>query len=163
MNVEQVNAFRGRGGGGQQKGEDYYKLLNVKRGASEAEIKKKFKKQAIKFHPDKNKDDPEGAKQKFQKIANAYEVLSDPKKRQIYDEYGEEGLKNEGQGGGPGPDMDDIFNQFFGGGFGGGGRRGGGFGGGGQQFHFNFGGDPFGGGGGDPFGDMGGFGGHHQQ
>jgi len=58
----------------------------VKHNASETEIRKKFKKLAIKFHPDKNKDDPEGAKEKFQKLANAYEVLSDPKKREIYDE-----------------------------------------------------------------------------
>jgi len=60
-------------------------LLGVKKTASEAEIKKAFKKAAIKYHPDKNLDDPDGAKAKFQKIANAYEVLSDEDKRRIYD------------------------------------------------------------------------------
>lgn len=57
----------------------------MKRGASDGEIKKKFKKLAIKYHPDKNQDDPEKAKVRFQKIANAYEVLSDPEKRKLYD------------------------------------------------------------------------------
>ena len=60
-------------------------MLGVKKTASEAEIKKSFKKAAIKYHPDKNLDDPDGAKAKFQKIANAYEVLSDEDKRRIYD------------------------------------------------------------------------------
>lgn len=60
-------------------------MLGVKKTASEAEIKKAFKKAAIKYHPDKNLDDPDGAKAKFQKIANAYEVLSDEDKRRIYD------------------------------------------------------------------------------
>ena len=60
------------------KEEDLYKVLGVKRGATEDEIKKAFKKLAIKYHPDKNKDDPDAAKEKFQKIAHAYEVLSDP-------------------------------------------------------------------------------------
>lgn len=112
--------------------------MGVKKDASEQEIKKAFKKLAIKYHPDKNQDDPEAAKEKFQKIANAYETLSDPDKRKIYDMQGEEGVRQaeqrEGQGQGGGfHDMnyDDIFNSFFGGG----GRRGGG-----QQFHFNFGG-----------------------
>ena len=73
--------------------EDYYAALGLKRGADENAIKKAFKKLAIKYHPDKNKDDPEGAKQRFQKIANAYEVLSDPEKRSVYDEHGEEGVK----------------------------------------------------------------------
>ena len=59
--------------------------MGLKRGATEAQIKKAFKKLAIKFHPDKNKHDPEGAKAKFQKIANAYETLSDPDKRKVYD------------------------------------------------------------------------------
>lgn len=69
---------------------------------------------AIKYHPDKNADDPEGAKVKFQKIANAYETLSDPEKREIYDVHGEEGVKeNEQRQGGS---HQDIFEQFFGGG-----------------------------------------------
>jgi curved DNA-binding protein CbpA len=75
--------------------ENYYQLLGLKKGATDDQIKKAFKKMAIKFHPDKNKDDPDGAKQKFQKIANAYETLSDPEKRQIYDEHGEEGIKRQ--------------------------------------------------------------------
>jgi len=66
------------------KAEDYYKVLGVKRDANDKQIKKAFKKMAIKYHPDKNTEDPEGAKAKFQKIANAYEVLSDPEKREIY-------------------------------------------------------------------------------
>jgi len=73
--------------------QDYYQVLGLKRGASEEQIKKAFKKMAIKFHPDKNKDDPEGAKKKFQTIANAYETLSDPEKKRVYDQHGEEGLK----------------------------------------------------------------------
>jgi len=86
-----VNAGRrGHHGGGrqqqQEKEEDYYKVMGVKKGATDAQIKKAFKKLAIKYHPDKNRDNPEAAKQKFQEIANAYEVLSDPEKRRIYDQ-----------------------------------------------------------------------------
>ena len=73
--------------------DDYYKLLGLKRSASEAEIKKAFKKLAIKHHPDKNLDDPETSKKKFQKIANAYEILSDPDKKAAYDQGGEEAVK----------------------------------------------------------------------
>ena len=65
--------------------EDLYKIMGVKKDATEPEIKKAFKKLAIKYHPDKNQDDPETAKEKFQKIANAYEILSDADKRRIYD------------------------------------------------------------------------------
>ena len=119
-----------------EKEEDYYKVLGVKKTATEAEIKKAFKKLAIKYHPDKNQDDPDGAKAKFQVIANAYEVLSDETKRRIYDQQGAEGVRqNEAGGGGGGPgdiNMDDLFAQFFGGG---GGRRQGGGGGGGFHFH----------------------------
>ena len=75
-----------------EKAEDYYKILGVKRSATDAQIKKAFKKLAIKYHPDKNADDPEGAKEKFQKVAQAYETLSDPEKRKIYDVSGEEGV-----------------------------------------------------------------------
>ena len=74
-------------------GKDYYQMLGVKRNAQEAEIRRAFKKLSLKYHPDKNKDDPETAKAKFVEIANAYEVLSDPEKRKIYDERGEEGIK----------------------------------------------------------------------
>ena len=72
---------------------DYYQDLGLKRGATDDQIKKAFKKLAIKYHPDKNKDDPDGAKAKFQKIAHAYETLSDPEKKNVYDQHGEEGLK----------------------------------------------------------------------
>jgi len=72
-------------------GKDYYKTLGLSRGASEEDIKKAYKKMALKYHPDKNKS--AGAEEKFKEIAEAYEVLSDPKKRQVYDQYGEEGLK----------------------------------------------------------------------
>ena len=74
-------------------GEDYYKLLGVSRNASKGEIKRAFKKLSLKYHPDKNKDNPEAAKAKFIKIANAYEVLTDDKKRDIYNKFGEEGVK----------------------------------------------------------------------
>ena len=110
----------------------------MKRDASEQDIKKAFKKLAIKYHPDKNQDNPDAAKDKFQKIANAYETLSDEDKRRIYDQQGEDGVREheqrQGQPGGGNQqfnnmDFDDIFSQFFGGG----GGRGGGF-------HFNAGG-----------------------
>ena len=114
-------------------GEDYYNLLGVKRTASKAEIKKAFKKLSLKYHPDKNKDNPKKAKEMFIKIANAYEVLSNDEKRKIYDQYGEEGIKANEQGGGSNFNFDnmgfeEIFSQFFGGG------------GGGAKFEFNFGG-----------------------
>lgn len=111
--------------------------MGVKKTASEQEIKKAFKKLAIKHHPDRNLEDPEGAKQKFQKIANAYDTLSDEEKRRIYDQQGEEGVRqHEQRDGQPGGhqqfhnmNFDDIFSNFFGGG-----------GGGHQHFHFNMGG-----------------------
>jgi curved DNA-binding protein CbpA len=104
-------------------GEDYYKILGVSRSASETEIKKAFKKLSLKYHPDKNKKNPEAAKNMFIKVANAYEVLSDPKKKKIYDLHGEQGVKeqtereNSGQQGGgfrQGGSFDDIFEQFMG-------------------------------------------------
>lgn len=70
-------------------GRDYYKTLGISKGATEEDIKKAYKKQALKWHPDKNKSP--SAEDKFKEIAEAYEVLSDPKKRDIYDQYGEEG------------------------------------------------------------------------
>merc|ERR1719245_2858257 len=91
----------------------FYKALEVDKGASEPEIKKAYRKLAVKYHPDKG-GDPE----KFKDITRAYEVLSDPEKRSKYDKYGEEGL--EGGGGG---DPSDIFESFFGGGQRGGGSR----------------------------------------
>lgn len=70
-------------------GKDYYDILGIKKGASEDDIKKAYRKQALRFHPDKNKSP--GAEEKFKEIAEAYDVLSDPKKKDIYDRYGEEG------------------------------------------------------------------------
>jgi len=95
-------------------GKDYYATLGVNRGASDHEIKKAYRKLALAYHPDKNKDP--GAEAKFKEIGEAYDVISDPKKRKIYDEHGEEGLKEGfGSGGGMHNPM-DIFEMFFGGG-----------------------------------------------
>lgn len=97
---------------------DYYEVLGVGRDANAEAIKKSYRKLAMKYHPDRNPDDKE-AEDRFKEAAEAYEVLSDPKKRQIYDRYGHEGLKNSGYSG-PG-NFDDIFSSFsdlFGGIFG---------------------------------------------
>ena len=108
---------------------DYYELLGVDRSADTAEIKKAYRKLAIKYHPDRNPDNPEAA-EKFKEISKAYEILSDEEKRPLYDQYGEDAFKASGMGGGGGGDPFDIFNSFFGGGgspfdsfFGGGQRR----------------------------------------
>ncbi|MBN3298625.1 DNJB4 protein, partial [Amia calva] len=69
-------------------GKDYYKILGIQKGAADEDIKKAYRKQALKWHPDKNKS--ANAEDKFKEIAEAYEVLSDPKKREIYDQFGEE-------------------------------------------------------------------------
>ncbi|KAL7127057.1 hypothetical protein ABFS83_14G228800 [Erythranthe nasuta] len=95
----------------------YYEILGVPKTASPDDLKKAYKKAAIKNHPDKG-GDPE----KFKELAHAYEVLSDPEKREIYDQYGEDALKEGMGGGGGGHDPFDIFSSFFGGSpFGGGG------------------------------------------
>lgn len=108
---------------------DYYDILGVSKGASEDELKKAYRKLAIKYHPDKNPDNPE-AEDKFKEAAEAYEVLSNPDKRARYDRFGHDGMRAGGGGGAGGMNMDDIFSQFgdiFGGGspfesfFGGGG------------------------------------------
>lgn len=114
---------------------DYYEVLGVTKNATEDEIKKAYRKLAIKYHPDRNPDDKE-AEEKFKEAAEAYDVLHDPQKRQQYDQFGFDapgGFGSSGFGGG-GFNMDDIFSMFgdiFGGhsGFGGFG----GFGGGGQR------------------------------
>ncbi|XP_076468793.1 dnaJ homolog subfamily B member 9-like isoform X2 [Babylonia areolata] len=88
--------------------EDYYKILGVSRGASDKEIKKAFRKLAVKYHPDKNKD--KGAEDKFVKIAQAYEVLSDPEKRKNYDQFGDE--SSQGQTFQSNFNFDDFFKDF---------------------------------------------------
>ncbi|GFS30597.1 DNAJ heat shock family protein [Actinidia rufa] len=150
-------------------GVDYYKILQVDRNASDEDLKKSYRKLAMKWHPDKNPNNKKDAEAKFKQISEAYEVLSDPQKRAIYDQYGEEGLKGQVPppeqypGGatffstGEGPttfrfnprNANDIFAEFFGssspfGGVGGGMR-------GGSEFSSLFGDDlfrSFGGGGG---------------
>ena len=111
---------------------DYYEVLGVSKSASDSEIKKAYRKMAIKYHPDKNPDD-KVAEEKFKEAAEAYDVLSNPEKKQRYDQFGHAGMGNRGGfGGGGGMNMDDIFSQFgdiFGGGGGfesffGGGSRG---------------------------------------
>lgn len=106
---------------------DYYEILGVSSSASADEIKKGYRKMAMKHHPDRNAEDKE-AEDKFKAAAEAYEVLGDPEKRQIYDRYGKDGLKNRGYSG-PGNAEDifssfgDIFGDLFGFGGEGGGRR----------------------------------------
>ncbi|XP_055990816.1 dnaJ homolog subfamily B member 6 [Sorex fumeus] len=104
---------------------DYYEVLGVQRHASAEDIKKAYRKLALKWHPDKNPENKEEAERKFKQVAEAYEVLSDAKKRDIYDKYGKEGL-NSGGGGGSHFDRpfeygftfrnpEDVFREFFGG------------------------------------------------
>ena len=87
---------------------DYYEVLGVSSSASSDEIKKAYRKLAMKFHPDRNPGDKE-AEENFKQATEAYEVLSDGNKRQIYDTYGSEGLKSRGY---QGPDFEDIFSSF---------------------------------------------------
>ncbi|XP_077212460.1 uncharacterized protein LOC143847497 [Tasmannia lanceolata] len=113
-------------------GVDYYKILQVDKNAKDDDLKKAYRKLAMKWHPDKNPNNKNEAEAKFKQISEAYEVLSDPQKRAIYDQYGEEGLKGQvppaGAGGpsffqpGDGPTVfrfnprnaDDIFSEVFG-------------------------------------------------
>ncbi|KAI7830952.1 DnaJ domain-containing protein [Kickxella alabastrina] len=152
-------------------GKDYYAILAVSKDASEDEIKKAYRKLALKWHPDRHQDDKATADGKFKEISEAYEVLSDKSKRQIYDQFGEEGLKGGGAPVAAVPlaaaaadslvaaafrfhpsNPEDIFAQLFGGmgGMGGGhGGMGGGHGGGSQFMDVDGGlGGMFGGGGG---------------
>ncbi|XP_029776768.1 dnaJ homolog subfamily B member 6 isoform X1 [Suricata suricatta] len=104
---------------------DYYEVLGVQRHASAEDIKKAYRKLALKWHPDKNPENKEEAERKFKQVAEAYEVLSDAKKRDIYDKYGKEGLNGGGGGGVPFDrpfefgftfrNPDDVFREFFGG------------------------------------------------
>lgn len=90
----------------------FYDLLGVTPDVTEAQLKKAYRVNALKYHPDKNQDNAEAA-EKFKEISGAYEILSDPQKREIYDTYGEAGLSGAGGPGGMG--ADDIFSHFFGG------------------------------------------------
>ena len=100
---------------------DYYEVLGISRNADASEIKKAYRKLAIKYHPDKNPDDPK-AEEQFKEAAEAYEMLSDTEKKQRYDQFGHAGVDGQGGfggGGHGGMNMDDIFSQFgdvFGGG-----------------------------------------------
>jgi len=98
--------------------QDYYDVLGVDRNADSEEIKKAYRKLALKYHPDRNKGDKE-AEEKFKEAAEAYEVLRDPEKRQIYDQFGHEGLQGTGFSGFHGfedifSSFSDIFDDFFG-------------------------------------------------
>ncbi|NWV00974.1 DNJB6 protein, partial [Upupa epops] len=103
----------------------YYEVLGVQKQASAEDIKKAYRKLALKWHPDKNPDNKEEAERQFKQVAEAYEVLSDVKKRDIYDRYGKEGLINGGGGGNARDNQyefgftfrnpEDVFREFFGG------------------------------------------------
>ena len=104
-------------------GKDYYKILGVEKNATEDEIKKAYRKMALKFHPDKNHES--GAEEKFKEISEAYEVLSDKDKREAFDRFGAEGMRHRGSSGmgsssngftfNHGSDPFEVFRTFFGG------------------------------------------------
>ena len=101
---------------------DFYEILEVSQNASDAEIKKSYRKLAMKYHPDQNKDNQE-AEKKFKNINAAYEILKDSEKRAVYDQYGHDAFRQGGMGGAQGfgdfaGGFSDIFEEFFGGGFG---------------------------------------------
>ena len=106
---------------------DFYDILGVQKNASDDEIKKSYRKLAMKYHPDRNKDD-QAAERKFKEATAAYEALKDPEKRAAYDQYGHDAFRQGGMGGGQGfgdfsGGFSDIFEEFFGGGFGGSSRQ----------------------------------------
>ncbi|OHT08228.1 DnaJ subfamily B member 5 [Tritrichomonas foetus] len=98
-------------------GKDYYQILEIPRTADANEIKKAYRRLAMKWHPDKNRGNEEEASKKFQEISEAYEILSDPEKKRLFDKYGEEGLRGPGDSGTRFQHLDpnEIFRQFFGG------------------------------------------------
>ena len=99
---------------------DYYDVLGVERGASEADLKKAYRRLAMKFHPDRNSDDPK-AEEKFKEATEAYEILTDDEKRAAYDRFGHAGVDpNQGGGFGGQGNFGDIFGDVFGDIFGGG-------------------------------------------
>src|SRR5262245_26590828 len=109
---------------------DYYEILSVTKTADGEEIKRSYRRLAMKYHPDRNPGDAE-AEVKFKECAEAYEVLSDPQKRQLYDQFGHEGLRGRGAAAHDFSRMDvsdifSMFNDIFGGGFAGGPFGGGG-------------------------------------
>lgn len=102
--------------------EDYYHILGVTKNASPDDIKKAYRKLALKWHPDKNPNDKEEAEKRFKEISEAYEVLSDENKRRDYDRFGKQGLSNRGghyddeyMGGFTFRNPEDVFREFFGG------------------------------------------------
>lgn len=103
-------------------GVDYYNILKVSRSATDEDLKRAYKRLAMVWHPDKNPRNKKEAEARFKQISEAYDVLSDPHKRQIYDQFGEEALKSgvsQPQSNGfhfNSRNPDDIFNEFFGGG-----------------------------------------------
>ena len=114
---------------------DYYEVLGISKTATDDELKKAFRKLAKQYHPDANPDNKEEAEKKFKEINEAYETLSDPQKRKMYDQFGPDGPQGFGGGGAGGyystgfdgfsdfGDIGDIFSSFFGGGFGGRSRK----------------------------------------
>ena len=103
---------------------DYYEVLGVGKNASEAELKKAFRRLAMKYHPDRNTDADEDTEHKFKEAKEAYEVLSDPQKRAAYDQFGHAGVNQQAGGGGfGGRGFGDAFSDIFGDIFGGGGQR----------------------------------------
>lgn len=107
--------------------EDFYKLLDVKKNASDIELKKSYRRMAMKYHPDRNKDNQNLAEKKFKQIKEAYDVLSDSKKRAVYDQFGHAGVEQSAAGSNSGgfgaENFSDVFGDVFGDIFGGSGRK----------------------------------------